>query len=140
MMRAALASSVLVVIAATLAFAVTVTSAGCGTSSEAESRSGETAGAATTCRAGAAAECTLPSPSYGSDVAPILERDCNQPCHAPGLGPWPLTNYSDVHDWATAVLSDVANCTMPPPDAGTVMSAADQATIVDWLACGGANN
>jgi hypothetical protein len=140
-MRAARAgvTAVAPILRRALVLASVLALAGCGSTAEGEARSGQTAGAATTCMAGLAGTCTQPSPSYANDVAPILERDCNRPCHAPGLGPWPLTTYEDVQAWGVAILSDVASCAMPPPDAGTI-TAADQETIVDWVACGAANN
>ena len=83
--------------------------------------------------------CTQPAPSYAKDVAPLLDRDCNRTCHAPGVGPWPLTDWADVAAWADAIDSDLRNGTMPPQDAGT-LPAADKAPILDWLACGAPDN
>jgi hypothetical protein len=74
-----------------------------------------------------------------TDVAPLLDRDCNTPsCHGTGGMQWPLTGYSDVSAWSDAIASDVAGCTMPPPDAG-VLPAADRKLLMNWVACG-ANN
>src|SRR6185503_1362448 len=38
-----------------------------------------------------ASACQAPTPSYATDIVPILDRRCNSTCHAPGVGPWPLT-------------------------------------------------
>ena len=90
-----------------------------------------------------ASACQQPVPSYANDVAPVLDRACNSTCHAPGVGPWPLNNYSDVFDWGSIIAGDVELCTMPPPDAGAGngdLSDQERAMILDWLACGGPNN
>jgi hypothetical protein len=69
----------------------------------------------------------------------VLNKDCNQTCHAPGAGPWPLTTYQDVAAWTAPIQMDIQGCTMPPPDAGTI-SSTDRAMVLDWLACGAPNN
>lgn len=79
--------------------------------------------------------CTMPSPGYAKDIAPILNAKCNT-CHAnPDSGLWPLIDYEDVSDWQTLVLSDVEYCTMPPPDS-TQLTPNEQATILSWVVCG----
>jgi hypothetical protein len=84
--------------------------------------------------------CPSNVPSYSREVAPILDAKCNN-CHTLGPGlPWPLTNYQDVRDWRTYIITDLANCTMPPPDGGTVLTSAQAHTLVTWLACGTPDN
>ncbi len=90
-----------------------------------------------------ASACIDPPPSYANDVAPLLDRACNSTCHAPGVGPWPLNNWSDVSDWASIIQSDVQVCAMPPPDAGAGngnLSTSEREMLLDWIACGAPNN
>ncbi len=85
-----------------------------------------------------ASSCALPSPSWQNDVLPILDRRCNSTCHAPGVGPWPLTNRGDVDDWGSLIFADTEQCSMPPADAGAgngPMTTAERATVLNWLAC-----
>jgi hypothetical protein len=127
---------------ASLAFLLVAASfeiGGCGSGSEGDVRSTQITELATTCRATGTTVCPHTPPSYANDVVPILDRDCNLPCHSPGLGPWPLTNYDDVSAWAVSIQTDVASCAMPPPDAG-VLTGQEQATLLDWVACGAPYN
>jgi hypothetical protein len=90
-----------------------------------------------------ASACPGTAPSYANDVAPILDLRCNTTCHAPGVGPWPLTNYADVSDWADVIGPYVEQCGMPPPDSNAGdgnMTDAERQTVLDWLACGAPNN
>jgi hypothetical protein len=100
---------------------------------------GSAAQSVETCSGVDASACVLASPSYATDIAPLLDRDCNRTCHAPGAGPWPLTDYQSVHDWADVIAVDVASCFMPPADAGT-MPNADRVMLLNWVACGALNN
>ncbi len=90
-----------------------------------------------------ASSCQNPIPSYSKDVAPVLDRACNNTCHAPGVGPWPLNNYADVFDWGSIIGGDVEQCAMPPADAGVgdgTLSDQERGTILNWLVCGAPNN
>jgi hypothetical protein len=90
-----------------------------------------------------ASACNSPTPSYQNDVTPLLNRACNSTCHAPGVGPWPLTDYSDVSDWASIIQLDVQNCAMPPADAGAgngTLSDSERAMLINWIVCGAPNN
>ena len=81
------------------------------------------------------AACPVPAPSYAKDIAPILDAKCNT-CHAaPDAGIWPLTNYQDVSDWQTLILSDVEYCAMPPAGAAQ-LSAIEQSALLAWVVCG----
>src|SRR5690348_9090957 len=41
--------------------------------------------------------------TYTKDIAPILQRSCEN-CHRPdGVAPMPLTNYDEVRPWARAI-------------------------------------
>lgn len=71
-----------------------------------------------------------------ADVQPLFQTHCVN-CHYGQLGgPWPLTSYMDITDWADVVRDDIAFCSMPPADAGTGMTLAEKALILDWLRCG----
>src|SRR5579884_3948519 len=58
------------------------------------------------CAVTAPASCPDAGPPHYSDVAPILAARC-VPCHSGATGPWPLTDYQDVADWADAVEGDL---------------------------------
>ena len=52
--------------------------------------------------------------TFTKDVAPILERSC-QNCHRPGsIGPMSLLTYQDARPWARAIKQQVAQRNMPP--------------------------
>jgi hypothetical protein len=52
--------------------------------------------------------------TFAKDVAPILQRAC-QNCHRPGaIAPMSLVSYDDVRPWARAIKQKVANGEMPP--------------------------
>jgi len=51
----------------------------------------------------AAAAQTAPEVTFTKDIAPILQRSC-QNCHRPGgVAPMPLTTYEEVRPWARAI-------------------------------------
>jgi hypothetical protein len=88
------------------------------------------------CDAVAPTECNDAGLTYAADVKPIIDAHC-VPCHYGQIGgPWPLTSYNDVADWQDTVRDDLVRCTMPPADAGTVMSTAEKQKVLDWLRCG----
>ncbi len=124
-------------VAATTAIAVYASVACSG------SRATDPPDGAPACAAIDASACSQPVPSYATDVAPVLDRACNSTCHAPGVGPWPLNNYTDVFDWASIIAGDLEACTMPPLDAGAgngPLTDHERALILDWIACGAPNN
>jgi hypothetical protein len=52
--------------------------------------------------------------TFTKDVAPILQRSC-QNCHRPdAIGPMSLLTYEDVRPWATAIKARVSQREMPP--------------------------
>ncbi len=52
--------------------------------------------------------------TYYRDVAPILQKRC-QECHRPGeIGPMPLLSYRDARPWAKAIKEAVLTRKMPP--------------------------
>ena len=62
-----------------------------------------------------AAEAVKPAEvTFSKDVAPILQRSC-QNCHRPGsIAPMPLLTYQDARPWARAIKAKVALRQMPP--------------------------
>jgi len=54
------------------------------------------------------------SPNYAKDVAPILQRACQQ-CHNPeGIGPMPLMTYEQVKPFAALIKDRTGKRIMPP--------------------------
>ena len=52
--------------------------------------------------------------TFARDIAPLLQRSC-QNCHRPGsIGPMSLLTYQDVRPWAKAIRQQVAQRNMPP--------------------------
>ena len=52
--------------------------------------------------------------TFAKDVAPILQKSC-QNCHRPdGIGPMSLLTYQDARPWARAIKQQVAQRDMPP--------------------------
>jgi hypothetical protein len=52
--------------------------------------------------------------TYSKDVAPILQKHC-QECHRPGeIGPFPMLTYEQTRPWASAIKESVLSKKMPP--------------------------
>lgn len=85
------------------------------------------------------------APAFHADVAPLLARHC-QDCHVEGgSAPFPLVTYDDVSRDGDMIAEVVAEGRMPPwfATAGADafanhrgLTAAERATIVDWVATG----
>ena len=85
--------------------------------------------------------------TFAKDVAPILQRAC-QNCHRAGsIGPMPLLTYTDARPWARSIKQQVAQRNMPPwfidravgiqkfkNDAS--LTEQEIATIVQWVDAG----
>ena len=55
-----------------------------------------------------------PAVTFAKDVAPILQKNCQQ-CHSAGaIGPMALTTYEQVRPWARAIKARVLAGEMPP--------------------------
>src|ERR1051326_5275467 len=53
-------------------------------------------------------------PTFSKDVAPILQRSCQQ-CHRPGaIAPMSLLTYQDARPWAKSIKAKIAAREMPP--------------------------
>ena len=65
--------------------------------------------------AGQTVPTDAPKVTFTKDVAPILQRTC-QNCHRPngGLAPMPLTTFEEVRPWARAIKLRTAKREMPP--------------------------
>jgi len=83
--------------------------------------------------------------TYARDVAPLMQKHC-QECHRPNeIGPMPLLTYQQVRPWAKAMKQAVAKRTMPPWDADPryghfandrAMTDKEIQTIVAWADAG----
>ena len=85
--------------------------------------------------------------TFAKDVAPILQRSC-QDCHHPGsIAPMSLLTYEEVRPWARAIKRRVENREMPPWYIDKTigiqkfkndpsLSHAEIATIVNWVDTG----
>src|SRR5207245_2704990 len=64
-----------------------------------------------------AAQTSAPAqsqPTFSKDVAPILQKHC-QECHRPGMmAPMSLLTYQDARPWARSIKTKVSNREMPP--------------------------
>jgi hypothetical protein len=81
-------------------------------------------------------ECPDPPPRY-PDVSPIFKQRCaTAGCHSPDwTGPWPLDSYGHIADWADTIRDMLAQCTMPPPEAGTPLPNEESEKILTWIKC-----
>jgi hypothetical protein len=92
-----------------------------------------------------AAPAAVPDhPTFSKDVAPILQRSCQQ-CHRPGaMAPMSLLTYGDVRPWARAIKQKVEKREMPPweidPTIGIQkyknnlsLSTGEMATLIKWI-------
>src|SRR2546425_8417023 len=85
--------------------------------------------------------------TFTKDVAPILQRSC-QNCHRPdSIAPMPLLTYEQARPWAKAIRENVITRNMPPwhidPDVGihefknsVALSDEEIATIAQWVDSG----
>ncbi|HUR33325.1 MAG TPA: hypothetical protein VM032_05990 [Vicinamibacterales bacterium] len=86
-------------------------------------------------------------PTFTRDVAPILQRSC-QNCHRPGsIAPMSLLTYEDARPWARSMKNRVSQRQMPPWHVDRTigirkfkddpsLSDAEVATIVSWVDAG----
>jgi peroxiredoxin len=80
--------------------------------------------------------------TYTKDVAPVVQKHC-QECHRPGqIGPMPLRTYEDALAWSEMIREVVAERRMPPwhadPGCGKFsndrsLSAEERDTILGWV-------
>jgi hypothetical protein len=97
------------------------------------------------------ASCPTPSPSYASDIAPIVQQYCF-PCHATGgieAEHFDYSTYAGLYASRAVVLTQVNDCLMPPSapipgygvDAGTApLTTEARLALLGWLVCGAPDN
>ena len=90
--------------------------------------------------------CPSTTPSWKTDVQPLIATYCFQ-CHGDGgieQAKLDYTTYAGVFMNRAEIITQVYECMMPPSDASPPPMAypnADQReTIVSWVACGAPNN
>ena len=91
-----------------------------------------------------AADTAPAEATFSKDIAPILQRSC-QNCHRPGsIAPMPLLTYKDARPWARSIKEKVVTRVMPPwhidRNVGVSkfkddpsLSEGEIATIVNWV-------
>ncbi|MEO8875711.1 MAG: hypothetical protein ABI461_09000 [Polyangiaceae bacterium] len=88
-------------------------------------------------------DCPSMSPSYKTEIAPLVDRTCNT-CHAAGkqASDRDLTTYKNLTKLETTSLVQVEQCLMPPSDAGADASLApeERTELLQWFLCGSPNN
>ena len=63
---------------------------------------------------GSTPNARTPQVTFTKDVAPILQRNCQQ-CHRPGsIAPMSLLTYQDARPWARSIKQKVVAREMPP--------------------------
>jgi hypothetical protein len=95
--------------------------------------------------ASAFAADTIPVPTFSSDVAPILYKNCAT-CHRPGeIAPMSLLTYEQTRPWAKSIKEKVALGQMPPWHATQAsgifsndrrLTDAEKNTLVRWASNG----
>src|SRR5207237_2692073 len=56
----------------------------------------------------------IAQPTFSKDVAPMLQRSCQQ-CHRPGaIAPMSLLTYQDARPWAKSIKAKITAREMPP--------------------------
>ena len=85
--------------------------------------------------------CNGVSPSYSSEVLPLMQSSCGQgsACHGSGSthGPGPLTTYVEIKNSGAQVLSSIQAGRMP---LGSSLTAAQIKIINCWVSNGMLNN
>jgi hypothetical protein len=83
------------------------------------------------------------APSYANDIAPLVKRTCDS-CHSVNgsASDRDLTTYKNLTKLETTSLVQVADCLMPPSDAGAdaMLSPGDRTELLQWFVCGSPNN
>jgi hypothetical protein len=69
---------------------------------------------ASSAEAASGEQASQPQVTFTRDVAPILQKSC-QNCHRPGaMAPMSLTTYEEVRPWVRSIKARVASREMPP--------------------------
>jgi hypothetical protein len=81
--------------------------------------------------------CPEPAPTWNATVGAIVATRCALGgCHDGRGEQWPLVDYAHVADWSGEIRSMVADCTMPPPDAGVPITTEERQAVLAWVRCG----
>ncbi len=106
---------------------------------------------APSCPSDLPASCPTPTPSYKTDVVPIIQGYC-YPCHGPGgieQAAFDYTTYQGVYASRSAILDQVYSCVMPPTagesipgvDGGSPSLTLDaRVKLLGWLVCEAPDN
>lgn len=87
--------------------------------------------------------CPTPPVTYAK-VDPIFKARCSSVCHN-GMTPdpnnnnepiWGLTDYEHITSWQDTIRAAMANCSMPPADAGVPLTVEERTAILEWIRCG----
>lgn len=90
---------------------------------------------------------TCPTPVRFAQVQPIFNQRC-VPCHDgvtidqndPEKKPiWALKDFAHIAEWKDSVRGELTGCTMPPADAGSMLTVEERLAILQWLKCGAMN-
>jgi uncharacterized membrane protein len=119
-----------------VALLVCVAAAGCVSSGDATG----TAVSASCSGVTMPASCPTTTPSYKTDVAPVLANYCAS-CHAAGgeQSDKPLDTYQGASSLVTNMENQIAGCSMPP-SSDAQPTAAERETVLAWIVCGAPNN
>jgi len=92
--------------------------------------------AAASCSSDVPATCPSVVPSWSNQVHAIVDARCGQ-CHTDGgveAKEHAFDTYAHVYAQRTSILTQLASCKMPPPDAAPLTSD-ERAAILGWLVC-----
>lgn len=87
------------------------------------------------CSISTPASCPTPAPVY-ADVKPIFDQRCVTCHNDEPNSPWSLNDYNHIADWQEVVSQMIADCQMPPADAGIPMTVEEREKILTWIQCG----
>lgn len=83
--------------------------------------------------------CPTITPSYKSDIQPILQSYCLS-CHGPnGAAGYDMSTYARVAAQQSAILDQVYGCLMPTANYAQP-SLEQRLTLLGWLVCNAPNN
>jgi hypothetical protein len=89
--------------------------------------------------------CPSPPVTY-AQVQPIIQARCVNICHNgmtpdpahPGGTIWSLSTRDDIlKDWPDSIRETMANCVMPPADAGVPLTIEERRAIIELIRCEG---
>jgi hypothetical protein len=85
------------------------------------------------------------APVTFANVQPIFQARCVSACHNgvtpdpnfPGMTLWPLVERTHILEWHDSVRAMMADCSMPPSDAGVPMTIEERKAIIEFIRCEG---